>query len=121
MQPAPAPRFSATPGAIQGPPPAIGAHDQEALSDWGFSDRDIGALKTAGALAYTIGDGKYVGFHTEMSEVIAADIDPWAGTAVELNAAENGVAIGFTAEDLIGKPVEADIVIPVPDSGAPAG
>jgi len=51
MQPAPAPRFSATPGAIQGPPPAIGAHDQEALSDWGFSDSDIGALKTAGALA----------------------------------------------------------------------
>jgi len=50
-QPAPAPRFSATPGAIQGPPPAIGAHDQEALSDWGFSEREIGALKTAGALA----------------------------------------------------------------------
>ena len=51
VQPAPAPRFSATPGAIQGPPPAIGAHDQEALSDWGFTDADIGALKTAGALA----------------------------------------------------------------------
>jgi alpha-methylacyl-CoA racemase len=51
VQPAPAPRFSATPGAIQGPPPAIGAHDQEALSDWGFSASDIGALKTAGALA----------------------------------------------------------------------
>ncbi len=47
----PAPRFSATPGAIQGPPPAIGAHDQEALSDWGFSEGEIGALKTAGALA----------------------------------------------------------------------
>jgi len=51
MQPAPAPRFSATPGAIQGPPPAIGAHDQEALSDWGFSEGDIGALRSAGALA----------------------------------------------------------------------
>jgi alpha-methylacyl-CoA racemase len=51
VQPAPAPRFSQTPGAIQGPPPAIGAHDREALSDWGFSDSDIGALKTAGALA----------------------------------------------------------------------
>ena len=51
VQPAPAPRFSATPGAIQGPPPAIGAHDLEALSDWGFSEGDIGALKTAGALA----------------------------------------------------------------------
>ena len=51
IQPAPAPRFSATPGKIQGPPPSIGAHDQEALSEWGFSAGDIGALKAAGALA----------------------------------------------------------------------
>ena len=34
-QPAPAPRFSATPGVIQGPPPAIGAHTDDVLSDWG--------------------------------------------------------------------------------------
>lgn len=45
------------------------------------------------------------------SEVIAADIDPWAGTAVRLNAHENGVEIGFTSEDLIGRLVEADIVL----------
>jgi len=51
VQPAPAPRFSATPGAIQGPPPAIGAHDVEALTDWGFSDADVRALQDAGALA----------------------------------------------------------------------
>ena len=51
FQPAPAPRFSATPGKIQGPPPAIGAHDREALSDWGFSDGEISALQSAGALA----------------------------------------------------------------------
>lgn len=49
-QPAPAPRFSATPGAIQGPPPKIGAHDREALSDWGFSGSDIAKLAEAGAL-----------------------------------------------------------------------
>ena len=49
-QPAPAPRFSKTPGAIQGPPPAIGAHDQEALLDWGFSEADVMALKANGAL-----------------------------------------------------------------------
>ncbi len=49
-QPAPAPRFSATPGEIQGPPPAIGAHNDEALGDWGFSGGDIAALKEAGAL-----------------------------------------------------------------------
>lgn len=51
VQPAPAPRFSATPGAIQGPPPAIGAHDVEALSDWGLSKSDIEALQASGALA----------------------------------------------------------------------
>ena len=51
VQPAPAPRFSATPGAVQGPPPAIGAHDQEALSEWGFSDQAIAALRQSGAIA----------------------------------------------------------------------
>jgi len=35
MQPAPAPRFSATPGAIQGPAPAIGAHTDDVLAEWG--------------------------------------------------------------------------------------
>jgi len=44
IQPAPAPRFSATPGAIQGPPPAIGAHDREALLDWGFTPEEIAAV-----------------------------------------------------------------------------
>jgi alpha-methylacyl-CoA racemase len=50
VQPAPAPRFSATPGAIQGPPPAIGEHNDAALGDWGFSASEIAALKGAGAL-----------------------------------------------------------------------
>jgi alpha-methylacyl-CoA racemase len=49
-QPAPAPRFSATPGAIQGPPPKIGGHNDEALADWGFSPAAIEALKASGAL-----------------------------------------------------------------------
>ena len=51
VQPAPAPRFSATPGAIQGPPPAIGAHTREALADWGFSEAEIGALDAAETVA----------------------------------------------------------------------
>ena len=50
IQPAPAPRFSATPGAIAGPPPAIGADNHSALERWGFSAADIGALEGAGAL-----------------------------------------------------------------------
>ncbi len=35
-QPAPAPRFSKTPGAIQGSAPGIGEHTDEVLSDWGI-------------------------------------------------------------------------------------
>ena len=50
VQPAPAPRFSATPGAVQRPPPGLGQHNDEALSDWGFSCADIDGLKSAGAL-----------------------------------------------------------------------
>jgi len=37
VQPAPAPRFSKTPGAIQSLPPGIGEHDAEVLRDWGIS------------------------------------------------------------------------------------
>ena len=44
-------------------------------------------------------------------QVLAADTDPWAQTAVRLNAAENGVGIDFTGEDLIGSIVDADIVL----------
>ncbi|MFN9711904.1 MAG: CaiB/BaiF CoA transferase family protein [Alphaproteobacteria bacterium] len=43
-QPAPAPRFAETPGVIQGPPPAIGAHNTEALADWGFTEAEISAI-----------------------------------------------------------------------------
>ncbi|HEY0818437.1 MAG TPA: amino acid ABC transporter substrate-binding protein [Rhizobacter sp.] len=34
----------------------------------------LGARESSGALAYTLGDGKYVGFHTEMAQRIAADL-----------------------------------------------
>ena len=37
VQPAPAPRFSATPGAVQGLPPGQGEHTEEILNDWGIS------------------------------------------------------------------------------------
>jgi alpha-methylacyl-CoA racemase len=50
VQPAPAPRFSATPGEIAGPPPAIGADNRSALARWGFSEDRIDGLESAGAL-----------------------------------------------------------------------
>lgn len=49
-QPAPAPRFSGTAGAVQGPPAKAGAHTNEALSDWGFEPAEIDALRAAGAI-----------------------------------------------------------------------
>jgi len=49
VQPAPAPRFSVTPGKVQRPPPSVGAHTGEALADWGFSAEAIAALKASGA------------------------------------------------------------------------
>lgn len=40
-QPAPAPRFSATPGVISRPPPECGAHTREVLAAWGASDEIV--------------------------------------------------------------------------------
>jgi alpha-methylacyl-CoA racemase len=38
IQPAPAPRFSRTPGALSQPPPAPGQHTTDALTEWGLPD-----------------------------------------------------------------------------------
>lgn len=45
------------------------------------------------------------------ADVLAADIDPWAASAIALNAAENGVVIRSTADDQIGKVVGADVIL----------
>jgi alpha-methylacyl-CoA racemase len=50
MQPAPAPRFSRTPGAIQRPPPAPGENTDAVLADWGFTPDELSALREAGAI-----------------------------------------------------------------------
>lgn len=50
VQPAPAPRFSMTPGAIQGPPPKTGEHNREALADWGFTEEAIAELVACSAI-----------------------------------------------------------------------
>lgn len=49
-QAAPAPRFSRTPGAIQGAAPKPGEDTEPVLLDWGFTQADIDALKAGGAL-----------------------------------------------------------------------
>ena len=49
-QPAPSPRFSRTPSKIQGPPPKAGAHTEEVLASWGFSNDEVEALREKGAI-----------------------------------------------------------------------
>jgi alpha-methylacyl-CoA racemase len=50
VQPAPAPRFSRTPGALSHTPPVPGQHTAEGLADWGFDEAEIAALREAGAV-----------------------------------------------------------------------
>ena len=51
VQPAPAPRFSRTTPAIQGPPAVPGQHTDAALADWGVGADAIARLRSAGAIA----------------------------------------------------------------------
>ncbi len=48
LQPAPAPRFSRTPGAVRRPPPERGAQGLAALTDWGFDAAGIARLCALG-------------------------------------------------------------------------
>ena len=49
-QPAPAPRFSRTPGAVRGAPRRVGEDTVEALMSWGFSGEELTKLLEAGAV-----------------------------------------------------------------------
>ena len=51
VQAGPAPRFSRTPGEIQGPPANPGQHTDDALSDWGVGGDDVAELRGSGAIA----------------------------------------------------------------------
>ena len=49
-QPAPAPRFSRTAPAVQGPPAWPGEHTDAVLKDFGFEADDVAKLKGSGAV-----------------------------------------------------------------------
>jgi len=49
-QPAPAPRFSRTPPAVQGSAPESGSHTDEVLDRLGYASAEIDALRKAGAV-----------------------------------------------------------------------
>jgi alpha-methylacyl-CoA racemase len=50
-QPAPAPRFSRTPGSIERPPPHAGQHTDEVLADFGIDAERVASLRESGAVA----------------------------------------------------------------------
>jgi len=50
-QPAPAPRFSRTPGAVRGAPPRPGADTRSVLAAWGFAEDEVSRLLAAGAVS----------------------------------------------------------------------
>lgn len=51
VQPAPAPRFSRTPGEVAGPPAHSGQHTEDALRDWGFDAAEMDELRKVEAIA----------------------------------------------------------------------
>jgi alpha-methylacyl-CoA racemase len=50
-QPAPAPRFPRTPGAVRGAPRTPGADTRRVLADWGFGDDEVARLLEAGVVS----------------------------------------------------------------------
>ncbi|MCL4140905.1 UNVERIFIED_CONTAM: hypothetical protein GTU68_065947 [Idotea baltica] len=50
VQPAPAPRFSRTPGKVHHPVPGPGQHSREVLAEWGLDDVEIQRLLDVGAI-----------------------------------------------------------------------
>jgi glutamate/aspartate transport system substrate-binding protein len=62
----------------------------------------LGVRESSGALAYTLGNGKYVGFHTEIAEHIAADVRK---------------QLGLSAMNIVYQPVTSQNRIPLLTNG----
>jgi predicted nicotinamide N-methyase len=45
------------------------------------------------------------------AQITAIDIDPWAETAIKLNACENDVVIGFSGRDVIGSDMDTEVLL----------
>jgi alpha-methylacyl-CoA racemase len=50
-QPAPAPRFSGTPAALDRPPPSAGEHTDELLAELGYGPAEIAGMREGGSVA----------------------------------------------------------------------
>ena len=50
VEPAPAPRFSRTPATRRVPPPELGAHADEILTELGYDEAQVAEVRDSGAL-----------------------------------------------------------------------
>src|SRR5450759_665207 len=50
VQPAPSPRFSATPARLELPPPTVGEHTEAVLAELGLSDEEVLTLRESGVV-----------------------------------------------------------------------
>ena len=72
-----------------------------------------GLVAGKSALDFASGSG-LVGIAARLagaSAVLAADIDPWSGTAIRLNAELNGVTLDYTGGDMLGRDEGWDVVL----------
>ncbi len=65
-EPAPAPRFSRTPGELPDPAPAPGQHTTEALTEWGLADLPNLVACGAAVQALPVGDQGALGFQVRV-------------------------------------------------------
>jgi glutamate/aspartate transport system substrate-binding protein len=63
---------------------AFGAHAEDTLAKIKASGSISLGVRDSSALSYTLGNDKYVGFHTEMAERIIADIGKQIGKKLEI-------------------------------------
>lgn len=70
-------------------------------------------LQTAKVLDFGAGSGlvAIAAAKAGALQVLAADIDPFAAAAIALNAADNGVAVEVTVDDVIGREDPWDVIL----------
>jgi predicted nicotinamide N-methyase len=104
-------------GELNVPPPywAFAWAGGQALARYLLDNRRLVAGKSVLDLGSGSGLTAIAARRAGAHSVLAADIDPWAIAAVELNAAVNGLGVATTAADLLGAPPPAVDVILVGD------
>lgn len=83
----------------------------QALARWVLDNADV--VRGRRVLDFGSGSG-LVGIAAKLAgaaHVLAADVDPFAKTAAETNAALNGVTLEIVTRDFVGDPVDVDVLL----------